>query len=219
MTEYVWWARSGGTPLDRYAFVINEMGDIPIDHTEERFLDSWKKIWAGDVPTDAETPTSYRNVVQVNKLNRLDKFGRRLPNHFTSGGGFFFTNEFVDVLAELDLGDGFLTPVKMYEFNMRDEINEPAKILIPGNVKACFDFEASKKVIDQMSTPKGRANPYAIKRMGHDWVGVSRHALNGPDIWIDPNFRDALFFSDRAAQVIRDASLTEDIDLRRARVV
>jgi len=50
-------------------------------------------------------------------------------------------------------------------------------------------------------------------------MAVTKAALVGPDLWIDPLVRKALFLSDPLAQALKAAKLTRPFGLRKCRVI
>jgi len=50
-------------------------------------------------------------------------------------------------------------------------------------------------------------------------IAVSTAALSGPDLWIDTQFCNAFFLSDRLAQALRAAKVSRPFGLLRCRII
>lgn len=50
-------------------------------------------------------------------------------------------------------------------------------------------------------------------------IAVSRQALDGPDIWIDPLLWNGLFISDRLARALKIAKRASTFHLAKCRVI
>ena len=50
-------------------------------------------------------------------------------------------------------------------------------------------------------------------------IAVSSSALDGPDLWMDPQMRDAFFVSHALAQALRVAKVSRPFKLRKCVVV
>ncbi len=118
------------------------------------------------------------------------------------------------VLRRFDLGRTVLAPIRITlpdGAGVRDDFS----VLSVANLKSMVD--------PALSTPMKRGR----KRWGHlhtsaatdDSVVVKRLALEGPDIWTDPQVSTTIFVSDGLAKVLLEQDFGKALKLRRVRVV
>ena len=119
------------------------------------------------------------------------------------------------LFERFDLGDGGIYPTELYLYDRQTRIDADYVYLDFGNAKTSTRPDDSKL----------KPNPY---RSGH-WglpsplrdgdVAVDRTALEGPDLWIDPQVQLAFFFSDPLAQALESAGVAKAFRLKSCRVI
>lgn len=140
------------------------------------------------------------------------------PPHFFASIFYFVSAEVAGVLRCFDLGQGALHPVQIYQ----DDGVTP----VPGE---CFiwNFGTVKNVISPLRSgdlhPCGSAQTkqyvWPSRTASDDSIAVSRAALEGPDVWVDPMVRDTLFISDPLRSALKKARLDKSFKLFRVPVV
>lgn len=136
------------------------------------------------------------------------------PNFFLTGY-FVVSGAFADVLRQFDLGGGGVYPTKLFQEDRTTEIAGDFHCLNFGNKKVAFLPEHSpratkSRLLKQMQPP-------AVIEDGD--IAVSRIALEGPDIWIDPTLRHSFFMSDRLWQGLVAANVHKPLNAARCTVI
>lgn len=143
-----------------------------------------------------------------------DRFTK--TRHLFHGDHWYVSDECASVLRAVGLGNGALYPV---DFRQKDRITPvPGQYysLNFGNTKRAFVPSQSKNVRESPYS-KGRYQLYPIAVDGD--VAVTAAALDGADIWIDPDLGLAFFVSERLARALRASGCDKRFKLRRCRVV
>ena len=104
------------------------------------------------------------------------------------------------ILQRFDLGTGALYPVRVSGKDRQTPLGEGWYCINFGSRKAAFLPERS----DRLRPPVGgKWRPFASLKDGE--FAVSTEALNGPDIWVDPQLWDSIFFSERLGKALKKA--------------
>jgi len=155
---------------------------------------------------------------------------KRLPQLFYGGGHYVMSEKAADILRQFDLGDGGLHPIKIFQKDLKTEFGEGWHCINFGNVKETCVLEKSlvgRGIGGMTPGPEVRVSegvyetkyynlPFVAK---DDVVAVSRDALGGPDIWMDPLVHSAFFISERLARALKKAKLDKAFRLFKCRVV
>ncbi len=140
-----------------------------------------------------------------------------LPYMFDQGDYFCVSSACADVLRPFDFGRGGLVPVAIYHRDRETPVGGSHFLLNFGANKWALVPEASK--LD--APPRLEGEPLRWLRadnMDGD-VAVKRAALDGPDIWTDPNIHKAIFFSDRVVQALVVKQMEKQFRFIRCRIV
>ena len=122
----------------------------------------------------------------------------------------------IELLQKFDLGDAYFTPVALYQWDRTTPVDLKVSTMCIGN---------PKKTVRQDQTPLIEVVPgkSGLKRAptlwGDDHIITRADALDGPDLWVDPEFRDMWCLSDRLAQALIQAGLKDTLDLVRTKTV
>ncbi len=139
---------------------------------------------------------------------------RTLPDLFYGYGFWVVSARCADVMNGFDLGSGSLHAVKVFERDKATPIGDHGWFCWNfGNKKNVLLLENSKNI-----APSGdRWRPRAV--VGDNDIAVSRQALIGPDIWIDPQLYDAFFLSDSLVKALKRAKCTSGFALKKCQVL
>jgi len=141
---------------------------------------------------------------------------RKLPD-LAYGYGFWFVSErCAEVLRQFDLGAGNLYPVDVFQKDGQTPVADHTWFCINfGNRKSAFLKDASN--------PNGfnvlpRRDFVSFNNAKDDWIAVSTSALAGPDLWIDPTIKNALFVSGPLGRALQKAQCASGWNLSACRV-
>ncbi|WP_152664113.1 hypothetical protein [Sphingomonas sp. SRS2] len=138
----------------------------------------------------------------------------RLPNIFFAGSYWAVSQRAADVLRQFDLGGGGLYPVRVYKKDRKTLVDGEWLCINFGNVKHAFLPDESRNFW------AGSAGKWVGRAAMTDYdTALSPIALTGPDIWIDPIVRDAIFFSDGLGRALKKAKADKGFFLNRCRVL
>lgn len=140
--------------------------------------------------------------------------------NFVSGHFPLVSSDVVEVLKELDVGNGRFLDVR---FEDQEGTPLPHNRLLWnfGNRKDTLQPDKCRNVSRIVGSP-GRTIPemYTTKgRLKDDDLAVGRAALAGPDIWVEPKFTDAVFFSDRFKEHLSARGFSDLFPLKSVREI
>jgi hypothetical protein len=139
---------------------------------------------------------------------------KTLPDLFYGYGFWVVSDRCAEAMKGFDLGSGSLHPVKVLEKDKATPIGDHGWFCLNfGNQKNAVLIEQSKKI--DRSGPGWSARATA----GDNDIAVSRHALVGPGIWIDPQLYDAFFLSDPLVRALKKAKCTSGFALKKCQVM
>jgi hypothetical protein len=139
----------------------------------------------------------------------------RLP-HLCTSDFWFVSSEVADVLRRFDLGGCKLHPVEVLMEDRKTPLPGSYFILEFNSWKDVFVADASPDIA-MASGSKTRRRPWLSTP--DDAAALSRQALEGADIWWNPNILRTFFLSDRLVQALRAAKVDKPFSLRRCRIV
>lgn len=143
-----------------------------------------------------------------------DEKMKRQPDFFSAGGIWCVSEQFSEVVRHFDLGEGSLHPVTLLQFDRTTPVEGTYYGLDLGARKNCLAISESRLKKMQFS------DTYNVPNDHHDDdIAVTRGALEGADIWIDPKLSLALFFSDRLTMALKGKKLATRLRLKRCRVL
>lgn len=147
-----------------------------------------------------------------------DKKAKHQPDIFNASSFWVVSAACADVLRQLDLGDGALYPTKLFQHDRITPVEGEYFCLNFGNQKQVFVPEYSPSSHIRKPYPsKNLWRVYSAIKDGE--VAVTKVALDGPDLWVDPWVWDAFFLSDPLVQALKAAKLTRRFGLRKCRVI
>ena len=149
--------------------------------------------------------------------NQKPKPIKQLPQIFMGCIYWVLGAKAAQVFAEFDLGGGGLYPVEILQHDRKTRIEGEYFCLCFGNKKSALVWEQSAgvKPIKPERTEYWTLNPAPAD----DSVVVTRTALAGPDVWIDPALWLTFFVSDGLAQALRAAKVDGPFSFTRCLVV
>lgn len=136
--------------------------------------------------------------------------------HLFRGDYWFVSEHCAAVLRSHDLGGGALYYVEFLQMDRKTKVVGQYYALNIGNTKRTFVPELSS------NAPQ---NPYSATLYqlwpiaGDGDIAVTKDALAGHDIWIEPTLSGSFFVSDKLANALRSAGCDKPFQLRRCRVV
>ena len=137
-----------------------------------------------------------------------------LPNLFYGGGFWFVSAKAATVLRAHELGNGALYPVNVYDKDRETPLGDGWFCINFGNRKSAFLIEHAQRTRPQVG---GKSPVFATLK--DDEFAVSTAALAGPDVWVDPQLWDSIFFSERLGKALKKAKAAHGFYLRTCRVI
>ncbi len=140
-----------------------------------------------------------------------------LPDLFDANGYYVVSERAKNVIETFDLGAGALYPVGIYQADQKTPVAGSWYCWAFGNTKQALVAEKSEGLrpfgvsgsIWNMPFPPIRENAVAVNDV----------ALEGPDVWIDPNLFKAVFVSAGLSSALARAGLTKAFRLSGCRLV
>ncbi len=142
----------------------------------------------------------------------------KLPYLFNQGYYFCVSSTCAEVLHSFDLGRGGLVPVPIFHRDRETPVGGEFFILNFGANKRAFVAAASRNLM-KMPHLEGEPELWVRGDNVDGDVAVTRAALEGPDIWTDPNIHKAIFFSDRVVQALQAKKMAKRFSFLRCRIV
>jgi len=144
---------------------------------------------------------------------------RPIPDIFFAEGQPIVSASVAESLSRFDLGNGALYPVAegLFQSDNATPIAGAYFSWIFGNAKRAF-LEAHSPTAKPLSP--GRRDrcifPFA---MSDGAFAVSRDALSGPDVWVDPLLLKSIFVSGALGDALETAGLREALCLFKCRII
>lgn len=135
---------------------------------------------------------------------RLDQFGEHWPDLSHYAGLWILSERASNVIRGFDLGSGLIRPLRLHDTTSGTPASGTWFIWNIGNLKEALLPERSQN----LRPAAGRAFALLDAR-DHD-VKCMPEATTGPDIWIDPKLRHAIFLSAALGQALIDAGLATE---------
>ena len=168
---------------------------------------------AGDDLSEHELPRRFCGTERSTRI-------KSMPD-FSYANGFFVVSEAcADVFRQFDLGTGGFHPVTILQGNRKTPVEGSFFVLKFGcRTRAFVEAESNLAHMGGLG-PNGltQAPWMALGYTEDNDCAVSQVALEGPDLWIDPDVRHAFFLSDRLLQGLKAAKMTRRIRHKRCRV-
>lgn len=139
--------------------------------------------------------------------------------HITSSGMtvYLVSPEFADVMREFNMGNGNFYPAKFFAKDQKTPLDWQHMYWNFGNVKDCV-------LIDQSPAAKKSGTIdhryYRLDLAFEDGgIAVSPAALEGPDVWVDPQLKNSFFISGRLMAALKKKKLDKGLSTARCRIV
>lgn len=160
----------------------------------------------GEVIDPADFPTDY--------CASLTNPNRNLVLPLWHCGCIHIRDDMVAVLRRFDLGNTILLPIRVA---LADDagIRTDFSTISVANLKSTIDPARSEPL--KRGRPR-RSSLFSPKPI-HAGVVALPAALDGPDIWTDPQVSGTIFVSDRLAQALRAEEFSSKLGLKKVRVV
>lgn len=137
-----------------------------------------------------------------------------LPDFFSCGGYWAVSGACADILTGFDLGAGGLYPVEIFQRDRTTPVPGSYFSLNFGSVKEAFQPDGTLRA-RKVRYREGFWNPPILMKDGD--IAVSKVALAGSDLWVDPKMERAFFLSGGLAKALKAAKL--NLRLRRCRII
>lgn len=150
------------------------------------------------------------------------KYWSRQKEFSRAGVGYIVDQRVAALLSQFDIGAGGMFPYPIYEADEITPIPDQWQMLGLGAQKRSFRGDLSKhEFIECLVDGKGEKDSlYMVGApVGDDVMAFSSAALEGADLWQEPELLSMFFFSDRLAQALQGAGLDHWFRLQRARIV
>lgn len=212
MTDGVWVSKAFTDPDLGYPF-----GDQDTLDGDEKTREPWEMGRFMNRQGESVSEELFAKKLYAFRSSEFDPvvLYKDFPDFFRSGY-FVVSGAFADVLRQFDLGGGGVYPTKLFQEDRTTEIAGDFHCLNFGNRKEAFLPEHSPRA---SSAPYSRRKmqPPAVIKDGD--IAVSRIALEGSDIWIDPPLRNSFFMSDRLWQGLVAANVHNPLKAARCTVI
>jgi hypothetical protein len=140
----------------------------------------------------------------------------RLPDLFFAGSYWVVSNPVADVLRQFDLGGGGLYPVKVLKKDRKTPIGDRWYCLNFGNVKTAYRGGGVNMSPNIPEPPVSHSAPMILQ---DNRLTLGFDALDGPDIWVDPQIHSIFFVSNRLAMALKAAGVARAFGLKKCRVI
>lgn len=143
---------------------------------------------------------------------------KRVPDLFNSRGYYIVSAKAADILRQYALGGGALHPVVDGVFQ-NDGTRLPGEFFtwVFGNQKSAVSGPNSLNLRPFAPGWDGWWKMPLV--LNDDDIAVSMHALDGPDVWLDPTLFKSIFLSGPLGQALADSGLAKAFRLKRCRVI
>ncbi|MDA8747666.1 hypothetical protein N9M66_05600 [Litoreibacter sp.] len=197
MNEIVWLSRATS---DTYAYLDLYPEILEHGYPDAPTIEDWSRANSrnleGEVLDQSFFPTKIFH-------DRPEDFKGRIPPIVTNNT-IYVNEKLADVLKSVNLGQGALYPLQAFQHDRITPIEEILFSLNIGNAKETVVVEKSKNI----QQPWPGVDVYAKKiSIADDDLVVTKNCLEGSDIWADPRFFSAFFFSDNLMKKLQKAEL------------
>ena len=140
-------------------------------------------------------------------------------DHLFFGFGYWVVSGAVAaVMKQFDMGQGHLYPTKVFRKDRKTPIGDTWFCLNFGNVKKAYTGEGGRNPVAHLKNDKIW---HAMSDSTKDNMLILRalDALNGPDIWVDPQIYDTFFVSGALGNALKDAGLAKAFGFKKCKLV
>ncbi|MGV2051592.1 imm11 family protein [Agrobacterium sp. 22-209-1] len=142
----------------------------------------------------------------------------KLPDLFFEGNFWVVSKAAADVLRQFDLGGGGLYPVKVLKKDRETPVGGDWFCINFGNRKEALLVSESVPLREDYIR-HGEKGWFLKAPLKDNDIAVSQEASSGPDLWIDPQMGDAIFFSDALGRALKSAKADKGFFLHACRVI
>lgn len=163
--------------------------------------------------SDADFPNALVCSYRDKKINNV-------PYFFFSSGFFFVSEVIAEIIGSINLGDGYLKPISIYQWDKRTLYEASRHYLL------VFCARKDAFIIDKSN--RDRLTKYEMK-YGARWAPVYHEdndiALNasvaseGADVWVDNNVAKSFFVSHRLESELKAKRFAARLFLKRCRLI
>jgi hypothetical protein len=142
----------------------------------------------------------------------------KLPDLFSDANFWVVSQNAANVLWQFDLGDGALYAVKVLKSDRKTPVDGEWFCLNFGNRKSALLVEQSARMNETyvQGGVKGWS-PRATMKDGD--VAISKAALAGPDIWVEPILAYSFFLSGPLGRALKKAKADKGFFLHKVKVI
>ena len=138
----------------------------------------------------------------------------KLPDIAFVGSYWFVSKNAAVVLRRFNLGGGNLYPVDVLKKDRATSVGGEWFCLNFGNAKRTFIPDQSTNV-----HARSAGQWVASLTLSDNELALSSDALSGPDLWIEPIVRSAIFFSEELGKALKKAKADKGFFFRKCQVV
>ena len=207
MSDTIWVSDAMVAQQNRYSFVPSEAWYADNRQLVKDMMRVYYK--AGVLPPELQMPDkSY--LKRLYEGNVIDP----LP-HIMNDTFLWVSQDIRDIFESFDLGRTAFTKVVLYRHDQKTRfepdyyylnIAEDKQSVVPRECENIQGFAGGKFHFRLEATPASVA-------------ALSRSALDGVDLWMEPRLRGAMFFSDRLYQALKASGLVEDVNFAPRKLV
>ena len=138
----------------------------------------------------------------------------KLTDIFCAGGYWVVSARFAEVMQRCDIGRTAFYPVSFFQSDMKTRVEGDFFHLNFAKIKTAFELDKS---LNATPFSPGVWRPAIVPKDGE--IAVSKSALKGVDLWIDPGLRRSVFMSDRLVQQLKNERLARRLGLAKCNIV
>jgi hypothetical protein len=173
-------------------------------------------FWSGDPIDPVDAPVSL--YCETKQLGHA-----KLPDFFFTGEDTLVSDFFIKQLADFHIGDIKFYPTTIYTFDKNHVVSTEYSVMRIGNLKKGLVPENSEYLVANEFKPWTYMNSYVFGggniKSRFSLIALAKSVINGPEIWIDPHLKGAVFFSESLANALVDAGLNECLFMTQCKVV
>ena len=149
-----------------------------------------------------------------------DEKKKKQPNLFMGNGFWIVSEACAEVLRNFDLGQTKLYPVELFQYDRKTPVEGSYHVIAFGEQKRTYAPEHCERVRGGRYNKKDLTLPHTLPAAVQDnEMALFENALEGPDLWIDPDLMNGLFLSQELGLAIKAAKMTRDWKPRKCRIV
>ncbi|MCA9805513.1 MAG: hypothetical protein KC777_26265 [Cyanobacteria bacterium HKST-UBA02] len=141
---------------------------------------------------------------------------KKLGDLFHAGTYWMVSRAVADAMGTCDLGGGHLYPVALFGKDRVTPLEGEWFCINFGNAKP--NGVLLEQSPGALQNPWNKADWCLNASVNDDEIVISQWVLGGPDIWVDPSIREAVFMSERMALALGKAKVLKAFGLKRCRI-